>query len=113
MHTQRQLLKLAKERYGLTSFTQLADKLGISRSALSQFRLGAPFSPGLAMRIADLTGLDSAYVLACSEYQRASRLEQTEIMPVWARIAEHFAADRLKETRHSGAAHPKRKTSKS
>jgi len=90
MHTQRQLMELAKERNGLDSFTALATRLGITRSALSQFRLGAPLSPGLAMRIAKLAGLDSAYVLACAEYQRASRLEQTEIMPVWKRIAKAF-----------------------
>lgn len=90
MHTQRQLLELARERQA-SSFTELAKQLGVSRQALSQFRLGMPLSSEIALKIADMTGLAPAYVFACVEYQRAQRLERTETLPIWQEIAEHFA----------------------
>ena len=91
MHTQREIIDLALAREGGT-YAELADKLEISPQLLSQYRSGLPFNPLQAMRIAQLAALDPAYVLACVSYQREQRSGRTETLPVWSRIAEHFAA---------------------
>lgn len=87
MHTQRQLLEAAMARHSW-NWSQLADALSISRAGISKFKYGTPLSNRNGLALAQLCGMDEAYVIACIEHHSAERLGQTDVLPVWEKIAE-------------------------
>jgi hypothetical protein len=72
-HTNAELLNIAKAATGLQSDYALAQRLGITRSAVSAQRLGKRImEDGAAVKLAGLAELPLPYVLACLHHQRAS-----------------------------------------
>lgn len=79
---------LARHWGGVTDY-RIAKNLGLRTSAVSQYRTGVrTFDDAMARRVAEVLGLDPAYVLACVHAER-DRDEGTR--QVWARIAARFA----------------------
>lgn len=89
MMTQRQLLDRALGRCGLKTYRELAEKLGVSGSALSQFKYGTPIGDTTAIKLAELCGLDAAYVLICIVHNHKARMdEHSPALPVLKKLAE-------------------------
>lgn len=89
MHTTKGFLTAVKARHGLTSDYQLAQVLGVTRASISTLQLGRSFlGHDSAMKVAELLDLDPAYVIACTDAERA---KTDKIRTVYARIAGAFA----------------------
>lgn len=90
MQTTNELLDAVKSRYALPSDYALAGKLKVSRERVSKYRnRGDSMGDDTALRVAELLELDSGYVLACMEAERA----QSDVTrKVWERAAERLAA---------------------
>jgi len=89
MHAQRQLLEMALRRNSWT-YTGLAGLLGVTRPAISQIKLGQPLPDRFVPKLAELTGLDAVYVMACIRYHRDQRRGRLVTLPVWEKIANAF-----------------------
>lgn len=88
MHTTQQLLDAAKARQGLPSDYKLGVTLGLTDSALSNYRKGRSHPDDLVgAKLADLAGLDAGYVLSCLHAERA---KNDETRAVWTGIAERL-----------------------
>ncbi|WP_290866713.1 hypothetical protein [Aquabacterium sp.] len=71
MLTTAKLLDAAKRAQGITSEYRLARVLGVTDSALWNYRHGRTPDDERALKIAALAGLDARYVLVCLAAERA------------------------------------------
>lgn len=74
-----------QKKLGVESDYAVGKALDIHRQQLSHYRLlkGA-FDDAMCVRVAEVLGLDSAYVMACMHCQRA---KQPEVKKTWERLA--------------------------
>ncbi len=86
MHTQRQLLELARKRTG-SNWKELAKLLGVVRQAVSQFKHGGPMSTETALTLAKLCGMDAGYVVLCIEHNKLLRRGLAKEAAVYEKIA--------------------------
>lgn len=69
---------------------RIAKLLGVDQSAVIRYtKHGKSMDDKYAIRMAELLGIDPAYVLACMAAERSHSVESTK---QWERIAAHFAA---------------------
>lgn len=72
MHTQTDLLDIAKEQAGIPSDYALAKRLNVTRQSISNMRAGRRImTDEMALDLADLARLPAGYVLACLNVERA------------------------------------------
>ena len=93
MHSQLELLNLAREKLGGVTYYRVGKLLGFTSaytSALSHSR--SLLSAEAAVRLAALCQLPAEYVVSCIEHERARRehADKPELAGTWQRIAEHF-----------------------
>lgn len=94
METTNQLLDRIKEKHGLQSDYALAKMIGMSRERISRYRnTNGELGDDAALKVAELLGLDPAYVLACMNHQRT---KSEAARAVWERLADFV--------KHHGAA---------
>lgn len=88
MLSTNQLIDAAKARQGISSDYKLGVVLGLTDSAIPNYRKGRS-SPKdeIASTMADLAGLDRGYVLSCLHAERATN---SETRLVWEGIAERL-----------------------
>ena len=87
MKTTVEFLDAVKNRYHLPSDYALANKLGITRSGVSKFRLGKDkLGDQTALKIAELLEIEPGYVLACIA---AERSKDERVKKAWAWWADH------------------------
>lgn len=84
METTRELLERAREACAPPTYYRLAKVLGVSQARVSQWKAGHTFGDEMAVKVAELIGLDPAYVLACVQ---AERTTDGEARRAWARLA--------------------------
>lgn len=88
MHTTDELLEAAKRHSGLTTDYKLGMVLGLSNSAVTNYRKGRSHpDDNVGRRLAELAGLDEGYVLACLHAERA---KDDESRQAWQRIAKRL-----------------------
>ena len=89
MKTTIEFLDECKRLLDIERDTDLARALGVTKSQISQFRHGANcFGDESARRVAEVLGIDPAYVIACAYAQRS---HNPQIKQVWVRVAQAFA----------------------
>ena len=89
MKTTVEFLDECKRLLDIERDTDLARALGVTKSQISQFRNGANcFGDESARRVAEVLGIDPAYVIACAY---AERSRDPQIKQVWVRVAQAFA----------------------
>jgi transcriptional regulator with XRE-family HTH domain len=89
MKTTRELLEAARLLCEPPTYYRLAKVLGVSRQAMTKYRQGAgTFEDAVALRVAELLGLDAGYLLACMSAERESR---PAVRQVWEKVAEGLA----------------------
>ena len=86
------LLNTVKRRQRLKSDYQIVQLLGTSTSLMSQWRRGKVMGEDLALRAAELAGMDPAYVLASLN---AERTKSAAARRVWRDLAQ-LAAEAAK-----------------
>ncbi len=85
-----EFLDAIKAAYQLPSYYAVSKKLGITRSAVSNYRNGKSyFDDDMALTVADLLDLPPGYVLACIY---AERTKSAPIRKVWRDIASKVAS---------------------
>lgn len=90
MKTTVELIDELRRRRQLTDYGA-AKALGVTRSTISNYRCrGIVMAPAVAHRLAELLEIDSAYVRAIVEAERAARDEQPAERAMWERIAQAF-----------------------
>lgn len=78
-------LDAIRERYQLTSDYKLAKLLGITVQRVSMYRRGSRrFDNQMAVKAAELLGLNAIQVIACVELEREMR---PELRKVWEGVA--------------------------
>lgn len=79
------LIDLARHRQGDVSDYRIAKLLGISTAAISGYRTGKS-SPAnsVAVRLAELAGIDPAHAVVSCNLERASTPEEREVWEVLA-----------------------------
>jgi hypothetical protein len=88
MLTTLELLNRVKAAYSLDSDYALAKKLGISKQSVSYYyNKGSTLNDKTAFVVADLLELNPAYVVACSNMERAERQEDSVGVSFWMRYA--------------------------
>lgn len=92
------LLDRAKSATGGASDYRIAQLLGVTRGAVSNYRNGVtvPENP-IAMRLADLCGLDPVEVVASVNLERAKSETDREL---WEMILARCAAPKGRKTGH-------------
>ncbi len=86
METTNQFLDQVKARHALPSDYALAARLGITRSMVSAYRTGKRMlGDETAVRVAELLGLNTGYVLACIE---AERTHNETAKAAWEQLAD-------------------------
>ena len=72
MKTTLEFISDLKSRYGIESDYALAKLLGIAKNTMSLYRNSkSHFSDEVAIKAAELLGIDAGYVMACMAYERA------------------------------------------
>lgn len=90
MLTAAELAQAARDGAGLSSFYKLARLVGVTDGTVANWRHGrATPDDAMAVRLADLAGLDSAYVVAAMHAQRCT---DDALRPILQRIAERTRA---------------------
>lgn len=88
MHSTHELLEAAKRHSGLATDYKLGMVLGLSNSAVTNYRKGRSHpDDNVGRRLAELAGLDEGYVLACLH---AERSKDEESRQAWQRIAKRL-----------------------
>jgi len=86
MKTTIDFLNDVKKKHNLPSDYALAGKLGLSRAAISKFRVGKDcLGDETACKIAALLDLDPGYVMACIAAERAKK---PSVKAAWKHTAE-------------------------
>lgn len=81
---QIEIIDLARAKLGLGRDQDLAEKLGIGQSAISQIRRGASnIGPELALKLAKVTDLDPREVVAAT---MAARCKDDEARKEWEKL---------------------------
>ena len=87
MKTTLEFIADLKKKTGLESDYAIAKLLGVTRNALSLYRTGKGFmGDEVALKVADLLGLEGGYVLACIA---AERSKNERVKKAWAWWADH------------------------
>lgn len=91
MKNANQFLNQILSRHELRSDYELANFLGITRSAVSRYRTKpeATFDDEVACKVAAALDLEPGYVLAC---MAAYRAKSAEVRKVWVETAKRFAS---------------------
>lgn len=88
MLTTVELLNRVKAAYDLGSDYALAKKLGVSVQRVSNYMRKKTFlDDKMAFIVAELLDLNPAYVVACSNMERAERKEDKSSVSFWMRYA--------------------------
>lgn len=83
-----ELLNRVKAAYHLPSDYALAKKMGISKQSVSDYyNKGSTLNDKTAFIVAELLDLNPAYVVACSNMERAERKEDSVGVSFWMRYA--------------------------
>ena len=78
-----------KERLGITSDYALAKKLGLSQTGISNYRTGrSRMDDDVALRVAEILGIDPIVVIAHANAERAKTPEQRAR---WMGVVEKFS----------------------
>lgn len=78
-----------KASYGLTSDYQLAKKLVISQSSITNYRSGRNFMDNdLCVRVSELLDLDPLFVLASVNIEREERAGNDFMVKFWLGVAK-------------------------
>ena len=94
-----QYLNTVKSRYGLTSDYQLAHKLGLRPSGVSNYRHETSFfNEETAQFIAKLLYIHPAQVIAHANAERAERAGKPEMLKMWLDVAAKFATPEPPQT---------------
>ena len=110
MHTSVQLLDLLAKSQNLESDYAIAKYLSVSRQRISQYRSRRqPLSYALGLKIADATGLDRGYVMACLSFERTD--DQKE-QAAWMEAARRLQATHYAHLQRRGGAPRRRWTDK-
>lgn len=73
-----------KAAYGLTSDYQLAKKLDISQSSVTNYRKGHTVMDNeLAVKVSELLELDALYVVACVNIEREEKAGNEMMVKFW------------------------------
>lgn len=105
MHTTLEFLDAVKAAHNIPSDYALAQQLEVTRSAVSAYRTkGALLDTKVALRVADLLGIDRPYVVACVEWERAQRAGNEQEEAMWEIVAAKFKAAARKLTSVAKAA---------
>jgi hypothetical protein len=87
-------LNTVRSRYGLTSDYQLAHKLGLRPSSMSNYRHETSFfNEEIATFIANLLDLPPARVVAHANAERWTRANKPELAQMWLDVAAKFGAE--------------------
>lgn len=90
MKTAAEYLDALMALKNITSDYQLAKALSVTRSTVSRYRCGhATFDDVVAVRVAEMLGVEPLEIIAAANHQRAKRPEAKKI---WERIAKSAAA---------------------
>jgi len=90
MKTCAEYLDSVKAKKHFSSDYQLAKFLGESPTRLSNYRTrGSAFDDEMAVKVADVLGIDPMEVIIAANLQRAKRPEQKEF---WQRVGQRFSA---------------------
>lgn len=101
MRTTIEYLDAVKARLDLPSDYAAAKVLGISRSAVSKYRLGqAHFDAEVAARVASILEIDAIEVLASAEFERARSDVAREI---WGGLLEKISKGFRTLVQHANA----------
>lgn len=85
LKTTAEFIDEIKVRQGLVKDADVARRLGITSSSVSQLRnLKNTFDDSTALKVAELLGTDPGYVVLCAHAQGAKR---PEVRTVWEHIA--------------------------
>lgn len=88
MLTTVELLNRVKAAYDLRSDYALAKKLGVSAQRVSNYIRKKTFlDDKMSFVVAELLDLNPAYVVACTNMERAERLEDKSSVSFWMRYA--------------------------
>jgi transcriptional regulator with XRE-family HTH domain len=91
-----------KAVYGLTSDYQLAKKLQLTTSAITNYRSGRNFlNDEMALKVADLLDVDPLIVMACVHAERYSRAGSADVFNFWADVAERAISANDKMTHNA------------
>lgn len=89
MHTVNQLFDAVKTVRAVQSDYALAGILGVTKAAINAVRKrGGSISDATAIKVAEITGLPAAYVVACAHAERAQIGAERD---VWESIAKKAA----------------------
>jgi transcriptional regulator with XRE-family HTH domain len=89
MKTTVEFLDECKQRLEIARDTDLAAALGVTKSQISLFRSGSNYlGDESARRVAEVLGIEPAYVIACAYAERA---RDPKIKDVWVKMAQAFA----------------------
>lgn len=93
MKTSCEFLDAVKAKHCLVSDYALSKKLDVGQSCVTHYRKKRSFlDDDMAVKVAELLGLEVAYVLACVHAERAERSKNATTMKVWLDIASRYAA---------------------
>lgn len=103
----QELLDLLKQRHRLNSDYQVAKLLGIPTSQMSNYRSGRRgFDDAMALRVAQLLGVEAGLVMTWLHAERAAKAGQPEVVRALERFARKAAACVLVAVGASGAPSP-------
>ena len=89
MKTTAEFLDALRAHLGLPSDNRLAQYMGIKRQQLGRYRsMKETFGDEMSRKVAELLGVDPAYVMVCMATQRA----KGETREAWMRLAAKLAA---------------------
>lgn len=93
MKTTTDYLDMIQQQYGeeTRNDNRLATKLGVTRQAISQYRKGQQMSVAVALKVADLLGIDPAEPVFASLYHQAATQQEREF---WTRLQTIFSSKR-------------------
>ena len=86
--TTTEFLDAIKAKFSLRSEYALVKHLGVTQVTVIRWRTGGCMNDAHAIKVADILGLQRAYVLACTRLEKA---KDTESSGTWRQIADTFA----------------------
>lgn len=93
MLTTNEFLDAVKARHGIPSDYKLGLVLGLTDAAVSHYRKGRSLlDDKVAVKVAELLGVDAGYVVACVHSERAARSGEEDMAAMWEIVAGKFKA---------------------